>query len=78
MARLARPPAILKKWEEYLPQHPRFASSRVLPAVRRGALEIEAIARLKDVAFSLVQTNFEFAAEHGKAAMRVGSGWAVC
>jgi hypothetical protein len=46
--------------------------------VRRGAFEIEAIARLKDVAFSLVQTNFEFAAEHGKAAMRVGSGWAVC
>jgi len=43
MARLARPPAILKKWEEYLPQHLRFASSRVLPAVRRGALEIEAI-----------------------------------
>jgi len=24
------------------------------------------IYRLKDVAFSLVQTNFEFAAEHGK------------
>src|SRR4029077_20367612 len=46
------------------PQDPGFGAPRVLPAVRGRAFEIEAITRLEKVAFTLIQADFEFTAQH--------------
>src|SRR6185436_9785215 len=44
------------------PQHPGLAAARVFPAMRRGALKIETVARL-ELVLLFVQGNLQFSLE---------------
>src|SRR5271157_2831432 len=46
------------------PQKPGFGTPRVLPTMRRGALEIEAVAGFQDVVLLIVQPDLEFTAQN--------------
>ena len=45
------------------PQNPDFRTPRVLPAVRRGAFEIKAVAGFQAIVAAIMQPDFEFAAQ---------------
>src|SRR5581483_7325188 len=52
-----------KTWRRVNPEQPCFRFSRISPAMRRGAFEIEAVARLQAMMFVVVQPDFKFAAQ---------------
>src|SRR5579859_3877103 len=57
---------LLKSRRSIDPQQPGFGFAGIAPAVRRGALEIETVARLHAVVLVGVEPDFKFAAENMK------------
>src|SRR5215813_7397382 len=57
------------------PQDPRLLATGVLPAMGRGAFEVEAVPGLQAVVFSVIQPDFKSSAEHMQklfAVVRIG------
>src|SRR5262245_21651461 len=54
----------LERWRSIDPQQPGLCLARILPAMRRGTLEVQTVAGFKEMVFIPIQPDFELATQH--------------